>query len=63
MLVKSPEAKNADLSAMRDIKIGAAPLSADTMAALKARIPNCAIGQGYGMTETAVRLTLFPQVI
>ena len=54
LLVKSPEAAKADLSSMKDIKIGAAPLTKETMAALKARIPNCAIGQGYGMTETAV---------
>jgi len=60
MLVKSPEAQKADLTSMRDIMIGAAPLSGEVLNAMKKRLPKAAIGQGYGMTETSTVVTSAP---
>ena len=40
---------------------GAAPLSAELTRQFSERLPGSAIGQGYGMTETATSVT-FPQV-
>jgi 4-coumarate--CoA ligase len=53
VLVKSAElvAKH-DLSSLRVLATGAAPLREDTMVAIQAMFPHCLIRQGYGMTES-----------
>ncbi|KAH8662127.1 hypothetical protein BX600DRAFT_382106 [Xylariales sp. PMI_506] len=53
-LVKSPElCAKYDLSSMRFIYTGAAPLGAETHEAVLKAFPGCDVGQGYGMTELA----------
>ncbi|KAH6835391.1 4-coumarate:CoA ligase 2 [Perilla frutescens var. hirtella] len=51
-------AKNAaaefDLSSVRRVTCGAAPMDRKLELALKAKLPNAIIGQGYGMTEAGV---------
>ncbi|CAA6672203.1 unnamed protein product [Spirodela intermedia] len=50
-LVKSPMIDCYDLSSIRTIMSGAAPMGKELEDALKAKIPTATIGQGYGMTE------------
>jgi acyl-CoA synthetase (AMP-forming)/AMP-acid ligase II len=49
-LAKSPDVENYDLSSLRMIICGAAPLGADVELAVRRRI-GCPIKQAYGMTE------------
>ncbi|CAJ1941880.1 unnamed protein product [Sphenostylis stenocarpa] len=50
-LVKSGDAHRYDLSSIRAVVTGAAPLGKELQEAIKARLPHAAFGQGYGMTE------------
>ncbi|TKY54585.1 4-coumarate--CoA ligase 1 [Spatholobus suberectus] len=50
-LVKSGEAHRYDLSSIRAVITGAAPLGGELQQALEARLPHATFGQGYGMTE------------
>ncbi|KAI0706142.1 amp dependent CoA ligase [Cytidiella melzeri] len=52
LLVKHPLTKTYDLSSVRWLMSGAAPLSAELTMQLTKILPQCSIGQGYGMTET-----------
>ncbi|EIW53371.1 amp dependent CoA ligase [Trametes versicolor FP-101664 SS1] len=61
LLCKHPAVAKYDLSSLRMLMSGAAPLTAELMTQLMARLPNCWIGQAYGMTETCTAVT-FPQV-
>lgn len=47
-LSQSPAVNNYDLTSLRLIMCGAAPLSAELINQLSARIPWASIGQGYG---------------
>ena len=47
-----------DLSCVELIASGGAPLGADLQSAVAARFPNAAVGQAWGMTETAVGATI-----
>ncbi|MQL82879.1 hypothetical protein Taro_015355 [Colocasia esculenta] len=53
-LVKSPAVDRYDLSSIRIIMYGAAPIGKELEDALRAKIPGAKIGQGYGMTEVGV---------
>ncbi|KAL2338623.1 hypothetical protein Fmac_013069 [Flemingia macrophylla] len=50
-LVKSGEAHRYDLSSIRAVITGAAPLGRELQEAFQARLPQAIFGQGYGMTE------------
>lgn len=50
-LVKSGEAHQYDLSSIRVMITGAAPMGMELEEAVKARLPQAKLGQGYGMTE------------
>lgn len=53
VLVKSAETvAQYDLSSLKILATGAAPLRADTMNAIQSMFPTCVIRQGYGMTES-----------
>ena len=58
-LAKHPIVDDYDLSSLRVIFCGAAPLGADLSQAAAARL-NCIIKQGYGMTETSPVTHLTP---
>ncbi|KAI0698962.1 acetyl-CoA synthetase-like protein [Cerioporus squamosus] len=60
LLCKSPIVKNYDLSSVYFLMSGAAPLSAELQEQLVRTLPNCIIGQGYGMTEVATGVTFIP---
>jgi len=51
-LAKHPAVAGRDLSALRHIGCGAAPLGAETAREVETRI-GCSVTQGYGMTETS----------
>jgi acyl-CoA synthetase (AMP-forming)/AMP-acid ligase II len=51
-LAKHPLVSKYDLSALRVVFSGAAPLSAELEDAVRARL-NCMVAQGYGMTESS----------
>ncbi|XP_027368423.1 4-coumarate--CoA ligase 2-like isoform X2 [Abrus precatorius] len=50
-LVKNGEAFRYDLSSIRAVVTGAAPMGVELQDAVKARLPHATLGQGYGMTE------------
>jgi acyl-CoA synthetase (AMP-forming)/AMP-acid ligase II len=58
-LAKHPLVDRFDLSALRFIVSGAAPLSAELEEACGKRL-SCVVGQGYGLTETGPVLTAHP---
>ena len=58
MLLDSPEASAADLSSMKRVMYGASPISESTLQRARARFPNAAFTQAYGMTELAPVATL-----
>lgn len=52
-LAKHPSVDNYDLSALKQIFSGAAPLDANLQQAVQKRLPGCLTVQGYGLTETS----------
>jgi len=54
MLVNNSITKDYDLSHVRFAMVGAAPFSKDVTKQFKAMFPHMRIGQGYGLTETAL---------
>ena len=53
-----PALEGRDLSALRVIASGGAPLGAAQQRRVAARFPHAAVGQGYGLTETTAGATL-----
>ncbi|PCH35748.1 amp dependent CoA ligase [Wolfiporia cocos MD-104 SS10] len=60
-LCKHPAVQKYDLSSVRHIASGAAPLSSELTLQLAKVLPNASVGQGYGMTETCTAIS-FPQI-
>ncbi|RYR77009.1 hypothetical protein Ahy_A01g001499 [Arachis hypogaea] len=50
-VVKSGDTHRYDLSSIRGVISGAAPMGMELQEAVKARLPHATLGQGYGMTE------------
>ncbi|KAI8989131.1 acetyl-CoA synthetase-like protein [Trametes punicea] len=61
LLCKHPAVKKYDLSSVKLLTSGAAPLSAELTHQVARVCPNSAIGQGYGMTETCTTFS-FPHL-
>ncbi|KAK7325327.1 hypothetical protein VNO77_29489 [Canavalia gladiata] len=57
-IAKSPHLHNYDLSSIRVLKSGGAPLGKELEDTLRAKFPNATLGQGYGMTEAGPVLTM-----
>ncbi|KAJ4798468.1 4-coumarate:CoA ligase [Rhynchospora pubera] len=57
-IAKSPEVDGYDLSSIRFVQSGAAPMGKEIQDAFKAKLPNAVFGQGYGMTEAGPVLAL-----
>jgi acyl-CoA synthetase (AMP-forming)/AMP-acid ligase II len=57
-LAHHPLVDRHDLASVDFIACGGAPLRAEVQRAVAERLPGAAIGQGYGMTETTVAITL-----
>ncbi|MCO5590769.1 hypothetical protein L7F22_044744 [Adiantum nelumboides] len=57
-ITKCATADQFDLTSIRKVLSGAAPMGQTLEDALRARLPNAAIGQGYGMTEAGPVLSM-----
>ncbi|XP_072050904.1 uncharacterized protein [Amphiura filiformis] len=57
-LTKHPMVDNYDLSSLKDVMCGAAPLGGELAAAFKKRLNLSYVRQGYGLTETSSPLTV-----
>ncbi|KAL5767499.1 hypothetical protein ACOSQ2_014282 [Xanthoceras sorbifolium] len=57
-LAKNPMVANFDLSSIRMVLSGAAPLGKELEEALRSRVPQAILGQGYGMTEAGPVLSM-----
>ncbi|KAJ1987992.1 hypothetical protein GGI25_004681 [Coemansia spiralis] len=47
-----------DLSSLRSVLVGAAPLSKDTISVVEQRLPHMRVFQGYGLSETSPAISL-----
>ncbi|HEV7212060.1 MAG TPA: class I adenylate-forming enzyme family protein [Blastococcus sp.] len=56
-LLQVPGIEGADLSSVRGIASGAAPLPVPLIERLKALLPGATIGEGYGLTEVTMQAT------
>lgn len=56
-LIEAPEFETTDLSSLRTVSYGAAPIGESTLATILSRL-DCAVMQPYGLTETTGVLTL-----
>ncbi|VVA94657.1 unnamed protein product [Arabis nemorensis] len=57
-LAKNPSVNSYDLSSVRLVLSGAAPLGKDLQDSLLRRLPQAVLGQGYGMTEAGPVLSM-----
>uniref|UniRef100_A0A2N9ESS5 4-coumarate--CoA ligase n=1 Tax=Fagus sylvatica TaxID=28930 RepID=A0A2N9ESS5_FAGSY len=57
-LAKNPIVEKFDLSSIRVVLSGAAPLGKELEEALRSRVPQAVLGQGYGMTEAGPVLSM-----
>ncbi|XP_018830336.1 4-coumarate--CoA ligase 1-like [Juglans regia] len=57
-IAKSPDLEKYDLSSIRMLKSGGAPLGKEIEETVKAKFPNAKFGQGYGMTEAGPVLSM-----
>ncbi|KAL1217186.1 4-coumarate--CoA ligase 3 [Cardamine amara subsp. amara] len=57
-LAKNPAVNSYDLSSVRLVLSGAAPLGKDLQDSLRRRLPQAVLGQGYGMTEAGPVLSM-----
>ncbi|ETW75263.1 hypothetical protein HETIRDRAFT_481951 [Heterobasidion irregulare TC 32-1] len=60
LLCKSPETRKHDLSSVRFVLFGAAPVSAELTDQLVQLMPHAELGQAFGMTELATLVLMFP---
>ncbi|MBM7807701.1 long-chain acyl-CoA synthetase [Geodermatophilus bullaregiensis] len=56
-LLQVPGIEEADLSGVRGVSSGAAPLPVPLIERLQALLPNAVIGEGYGLTEVTMQAT------
>jgi long-subunit acyl-CoA synthetase (AMP-forming) len=60
-MVKADVVSRYDLSSVRDILCGAAPLMQEVESLAAERLRFCQIRQAYGLTESTLALTISPQ--
>lgn len=60
LLLRHPNFAEADVSTLRTVAYGGAPIAPTLVHALKAAFPQAKLMNGYGMTETASLLTVLP---
>ncbi|MFJ3660042.1 class I adenylate-forming enzyme family protein [Streptomyces sp. NPDC090119] len=60
LLLRHPPFADADVSGVRTVAYGGAPIAPALVRSLKAAFPGAALMNGYGMTETASLITVLP---
>lgn len=59
-LLAHPDVHTRDLSSVRGISSGAAPLPVETIEGLRKRFPDAVVSEGYGLTEVTMGATFNP---
>ncbi|MYX41413.1 AMP-binding protein [Streptomyces sp. SID8499] len=60
LLLRQPEFAHTDVSGVRSVLYGGAPIAPSLVRSLKRAFPQATLINGYGMTETASLITLLP---
>ncbi len=61
LLVAHPRFEAPDLSSLRSVSIGSAPLAPQTLLTLQARLPDATVSNSYGMTEAGPAFIVMPK--
>jgi acyl-CoA synthetase (AMP-forming)/AMP-acid ligase II len=61
LLVAHPRFADFDLSSLRAVSIGSAPLAPQTLATLQERLPDATVSNSYGMTEAGPAFIVMPK--
>ncbi len=61
LLVATPELAERDLTSLRMVSIGSAPLAPRTLLALQDRLPDATVSNSYGMTEAGPAFIVMPK--
>ncbi len=61
LIVAHPEFTSRDLSSLRSVSIGSAPLAPQTQLTLIERLPDATVGNSYGMTEAGPAYIVMPK--
>jgi acyl-CoA synthetase (AMP-forming)/AMP-acid ligase II len=61
LLVANPALGDHDLSSLRSVSIGSAPLAPGTLLALQERLPDATVSNSYGMTEAGPAFIVMPK--
>ncbi|MGV9315405.1 class I adenylate-forming enzyme family protein [Streptomyces sp. NPDC003691] len=59
-MLRSPELGRYDLSSVRMVTSGAAPIDPGALARLRAALPNASVNEGYGLSEATMGVTMVP---
>eukprot|EP00249_Psilotum_nudum_P012126 c23594_g1_i1 orf=178-453(+) len=59
-IAKHPAAEKYDLTSIKKVLSGAAPLGKELEDTFRSRLPQAILGQGYGMTEAGPVLAMCP---
>lgn len=59
-MLRSPELARRDLSAMRMVTSGAAPIDSRALARLRAALPTASVNEGYGLSEATMGVSMVP---
>jgi long-chain acyl-CoA synthetase len=62
LLTQWPEIGRFDLSSLRYLLYGGSPIAPEVIRRTREKLPGCALGQGYGLTETSPLLTTLDDV-
>jgi acyl-CoA synthetase (AMP-forming)/AMP-acid ligase II len=61
LLVAHPRLAEPDLTSLRSVSIGSAPLAPQTLLTLQARLPDATVSNSYGMTEAGPAYIVMPK--
>jgi acyl-CoA synthetase (AMP-forming)/AMP-acid ligase II len=61
LLVAHPRFADFDLTSLRSVSIGSAPLAPQTLATLQDRLPDATVSNSYGMTEAGPAFIVMPK--
>ncbi|MFE0425910.1 class I adenylate-forming enzyme family protein, partial [Streptomyces sp. NPDC058953] len=59
-MLRSPDLDRRDLSSLRMVTSGAAPIDSRALARLRAALPDASVNEGYGLSEATMGVTMVP---